>query len=88
MDEQGTDGMQLSSTALKSWESTTSIGSRTAEEKEEDEIFDKIEDLLGDLMNDPSAQHLPCRLFQWSLPGNPSRVLSAMVAIGQAIQKK
>ena len=79
--------MQLSSTALKSWASTTSIGSRTAEEKEEDEIFDEVEDLLGNLMHDPSPRHLPCRVFQWSLPDNPSRVLSAVIVIGPAMQQ-
>lgn len=85
--QQGTDEMQLSSTALQSSESSDSIGSRTAEEKAEDELFDKIEDLLGDVMHDPSSQHQACRVFQWPLPVNPSRVLTAVIVISPAISK-
>ena len=85
--QQGTDEMQLSSTALKSSESSDSIGSRTAEEKVEDELFDKIEDLLGHAMHDPSSHHQACRVFQWPLPVNPSRVLTAVIVISPAIAK-
>lgn len=69
---------------LTSSPSSISIGSRTAEEKAEDEVFDKIEDLLGDLMRAPSSRHLPCRVFQWPLPDDPSRVLNAVIVISKA----
>ena len=83
-DQRGIDGMRSAGTTLTSSQSSTSIGSRTAEEKAEDEIFDKIEDHLGNLMHDPSPHHLPCRVFQWSFPGDPSRVVSAVIVISPA----
>ena len=76
-----------SASTLRSCESSSSIGSRTAEEKAEDELFDKIEDHLGNLMQDPSSHHLPCRVFQWPMPGDPTRVVNAIIVIGPGIAK-
>ena len=87
-DQQDVDGMQSPAAALTPSQSSTSIGSRTAEEKAEDELFDKIEDLLGDMMRNPTPHHLPCRVFQWPLPDDPSRVLTAMIVISPTIPNK
>ena len=83
-DQRGIDGMRLAGTTLTSSQSSASIGSRTAEEKAEDELFDKIEDHLGSLMHDPPSHHLPCRVFQWPFPGDPSRVVNAVIVISPA----
>ena len=84
-DQQAIAGMRSPDTTLTSWESSASIGSRTVEEKAEDELFDKIEDCLSDLMRDPSPHHLPCRVFQWPLPGDSSRMLNAVIIISPSI---
>lgn len=86
-DQQDVDGMRSPAASMTSSQSSTSIGSRTEEEKAEDELFDQIEDLLGDMMRNPSPQHLPCRVFQCLLPDDPSRVLTATIVIGPAIHK-
>jgi hypothetical protein len=66
---------------LRSSESFESIDSRTTEERSEDEFFDKLEDLMATFMIDANHHHLHCRFLRWSMPGDPTRVMDAVVVI-------
>ena len=88
LDEQGLETMASSDGMLSACESFESVDSRTTEEKSVDEFFDNIEDLLSAFMSDASRHHLHCRFFHWSMPGDPTRMLDAVIVIHPPFQKK
>ena len=88
LDGQDLDTMPSPMAGSRSCESFESVDSRTADEKSEDAFYDKLEDLICDFMSDPSRHHVHCRFLQWSMPGDPTRVMDAMVVIHPPIRKK
>lgn len=72
----------------RSCESFDSVDSRTAEEKSEDDLFDQLEDLMANFMSDASRHRLYCRFLQWPIPGDPTRVMDAIIVIHPPTTKK
>ena len=67
--------------SLSSWNSTTSVDSRTTQERATDELFDKIEDLISEYLRDPQRHHFDYRVIRCSLGGDPQRLFHAVVVI-------
>lgn len=51
---------------LTRWQSSSSFGSTAPEERRADKVFDRIEDLLSEMMTDPEQQRFHCRMLQGS----------------------
>lgn len=88
LDGQDLEAMPSPIADLRSCESFESVDSRTAEEKSEDAFFDKLEDLMADFMSDATQHRLHCRFLQWPMPGDPTRVMDAVIVIHPPITKK
>ena len=88
LDGQDLDTMPPPMAGSRSCESFESVDSRTAEEKSEDAFYDKLENLMCDFMSDSSRHHVHCRFLQWPMPGDPTRVMDAIVVIHPPIAKK
>ena len=78
----GNIGRTLSTlVSFPSWSSSSSVDSRTAEEKATDGLFDKIEDLIGDYMREPQRHHFDCRILRCNTGEAPPRFFNAVVVI-------
>ena len=64
-----------------SWASLTSFGSTSADVRAADKIFDKIEDLLSKLSQDPLQYRLHCRILRWHLEQDPSFSFTAVIVV-------
>ena len=67
--------------SLHSSDSSISFGSTSPEDRRADKVFDKIEDLLCEMMRDPVQHHLHCRVLRWGLEEDPSKVFTAVVIV-------
>lgn len=63
------------------WTTNLSQRSITTEENRTDELFDKIERLIHDYMQQSRRHHLHCRVLRWNTEENPSRLFSAVIVI-------
>ena len=67
--------------SLASSQSSISTASTNLQVKTEDELYDKIEDILGDYMREPDRHYLHCRVLRWRLEEDQSRLFTAVVII-------
>ena len=67
--------------SFRSWSSSTSVDSRTPEEKATDGLFDQIEDLIVDYMREPQRHHFDCRILRCSTSEDRPRFFNAVVVI-------
>ena len=67
--------------SLVSSQSSISTASTNSQVKTEDELFDKIEDILCDYMRQPDRHYLHCRVLRWGLEEDQSRLFTAVVII-------
>lgn len=56
------------------WSTSTDV-------RTEDQLFDKIEDIISDYMLESSRHYLQCRVLRWSPDDDLSRVFTAVVVI-------
>jgi len=83
-----TSSQSTSFTSSSSGSSMTSIESTSPQVKTEDELFDKIEDIMCEYMRESDRHYLHCRVLRWCLEDDLSRQFSAVVVINPpAIQK-
>ena len=75
------------SVSLTSSGSLTSMESTSSQTKTEDEIFDKIEDMICDYMREPNRHYLHCRVLRWRLENDLSRQFSAVIVINPPTYK-
>jgi hypothetical protein len=75
------------SVSLNSSLSSVSMESTSAEVKDADELFDKIEDMICDYMREGNRHYLHCRVLRWSLENDTTRQFSAVVVINPPITK-
>ncbi len=61
--------------------SSSSTESTSPEVKTEDELFDKIEDMICDYMRQPSRHYLHCRVLHCYLDDNLSSQFNAIIII-------
>ena len=67
--------------SLASSQSSISTAAANSQVKTEDELFDKIEDILCDYMRQPDRHYLHCRVLRWGLEEDQSRLFTAVVII-------
>jgi hypothetical protein len=72
--------MSLMSSSLSST-SSLSIGSTSSQVRTEDQLFDKIEDMMCEYMREPTRHYLHCRVLRWYLENDVSHQFSAVVVI-------
>lgn len=66
---------------LTAWNSCGSFGSTAPEERRADKVFDQIEDMLREMMRDHEQHRLHCRVLQWNLEEEPTKVFNAVVVV-------
>jgi hypothetical protein len=76
------------SVSLTSSESSNSMESTSSQVKTEDELFDKIEDMICEYMRESNRHYLHCRVLRWSLDEDLSCQFSAVIVINPPITKK
>jgi len=60
---------------------SSASGSTCSQTRQEDKIFDQIEDMLCEYMRDPLRHYLQFRILRWAHEGDPSKVFTAIVVI-------
>jgi len=68
--------------------SSISIGSTSSQVRTEDELFDKIEDMMCEYMRVSTRHYLHCRVLRWYLEDDLSHQFSAVVVINPPTSKK
>ena len=74
--------------SLLRWHSSGSFGSTAPEDRRADHFFDQIEDLLVEMMNDPTQRRLHCRFLQGQFHGEqPPTVFTAVLVVMPPLPK-
>lgn len=60
---------------------SSASGSTCSQTRQEDQIFDQIEDILCDYMRDSTRHYLQYRILRWAHDDDRSKVFTAIVVI-------
>ncbi|CAF1316606.1 unnamed protein product [Adineta steineri] len=82
-----TDLIPSQSTSVTSLDSCTSMETRSSQEKNADELYDKIEDMICEYMRESHRHYLDCRVLRWHLDDDTSQQFSAVIVINPPTTK-
>ncbi|CAF3766932.1 unnamed protein product [Rotaria magnacalcarata] len=63
------------------WANGMSQASIDSEENATEELFDKIEQLICEYMQEPHRHYLHCRVLRWCVDDNPSSLFTSVIVI-------